>query len=353
MHRVEASCVARHIRGVLTVAALLAAMLPLAAVHAQTSPPGTGDAEDGAAIIVQGERELEIDELRDAVRDVAMRGRSYERPLSRYQAPLCPHVVGMGERMGTYVTERIRSNAIAAGVEVADEGCDANALLIVTDDQDKLIEGMKKSLPDLFGPQASRQIKAAQNRRDAAIVWSSFVAQGPRGRNGGATDVAVGNSLEGAFANAGGAAQERRLTRASRFDIAYSIEKALTTLVFDVDRINGVHLDQLSDFATMRILGSPQPTIDIEQEGAVSILNLFDTEPAAAPMRMTALDQAYLKGLYAMRPNDPATRLEHFVKLAYEQSKGGKDCTPGGPCHTSAGVTETASGQTRIADPEP
>jgi hypothetical protein len=68
----------------------------------------------------------------------------------------------------------------------------------------------------------------------------------------------------------------------------------------------------------MRILGQPQPTIDIEQDGAVSILNLFDVGPDAAPRQMTALDQAYLKGLYAMRPNDPATRLEYFVKLAYE-----------------------------------
>lgn len=338
MHRFETIGVTRPIRGAITVVALLTAMFPFAAAHAQNISPVTEDGDEDAGIIVQGERELEVYELREAVRDVAMRGRSYDRPLSRYQSPLCPLVVGMGERMGAYVSERIRSNAIAAGVEVADEGCDANAVLIVTDDQDKLIEGLKKSRPELFGSPASRRIKAAQNRRDAAIVWSSFVTQGPLGRNGGVSDVVVSNSLEGAFANAGGAPQERRLTRPSTFEINYSIEKAFTTLVFDVDRLNGVHLDQLSDFATMRILGSPQPTIDIEQDGALSILNLFDAEPAAAPMRMTALDQAYLKGLYAMRPNAPSSRLEHFVKLAYEES-----------ATRAAG----AGDQPRMPDPDP
>lgn len=332
MQRVEASGVAIYRRGAITAAVMLASMLPFAAANAQTSPTGTDDADEGAAIIVQGERELEIDELRDAVRDVAMRGRGYDRPLSRYQAPLCPLVVGMGERMGAYVSERIRSNAVAAGVEVADEGCDANAVLIVTDDQDLLIEGMRKSHPELFGIFASRAIKAAQSRGDAAIVWSRFATQGPLGRNGGASDVVVGNSLEGAFANAGGAAQERRLSRPSSFEINYSVEKVFTTLVFDVDRLNGVHLDQLSDFATLRILGTPQPSVDIEQEGALSILNLFDAEPSAAPMRMTALDMAYLKGLYAMRPNEPSSRLEHFVKLAYGEMDIAQPCGATAPC---------------------
>lgn len=291
--------------------------------------------EEGRPIIVIGEPELETDELRDAVRDVAMRGRGYDQPLSRYQAPLCPKVIGMGDRMDTYVSDRIRSNALEAGVEVAGEGCQANALLIVTDNQDKLIAGMKKNHPGLFGVSASRRIKAAQDRGDAAIVWSSFIAQGPLGRDGGASDVVAGNSLDGAFANAGGAAQERRLTRASRYEITYSVEKTFTTLVFDVDRLNGVHLDQLSDFATLRILGRPQPTVEIEEERASSILTLFDAKPSDAPRTMTGLDRAYLKGLYAMRPNDPSSRLEHFVRIAYEAARA-KNCSGSCPVDQSA-----------------
>jgi hypothetical protein len=345
MQRVEASGAATFRYGAITAAVMLASMLPLAAANAQTSPVGTDNADEEPTIIVKGERELEIDELRDAVRDVAMRGRGYDRPLSRYQAPLCPVVVGMGERMGAYVSERIRTNAIAVGVDVADEGCDANAVLIVTDDQDLLIEGMRKSHPELFDIFASRAITAAQSRGDAAIVWSRFATQGPLGRDGGASGVVVGSLLEGASANAGGAARELQLTRPSSFEINYSVEKVFTTMVFDVDRLNGVHLDQLSDFATLRILGMPQPTVDIEQEGAPSILNLFDAEPSAAPMRMTTLDMAYLKGLYAMRPNEPSSRLESFVKLAYGQMNIAEPCSATTPCEAETRAAGHSAGQ--------
>lgn len=315
MPRVTATTTAWPMRCAVLMAGVLAAVAaPAAAQQAE----GAAD-EEGPAIIVQGERELDTKELRDAIRDVAMRGREADRPLGRYQVPLCPRVMGMSERMSAYVVDRIRSNTIDAGFEVDEdpEGCNANALLIVVDDQKTLIKRMKKNHPGLFNSRISREIKAAQNRNDGAIVWSTYTLQGPQGR-GVASGTVFGNTLESAFANAGGAPRELQLTFPSTVAIPYSVEKMTTILVVDVNRLDGVHLDQLSDFATMRILGTPRPRIELEQDGAVSILNLFDVGPDAAPRQMTALDRAYLKGLYAMRPNDPATRLEYFVKLAYE-----------------------------------
>lgn len=295
------------------LAGLLAGTAPAAALQAQDAPPAIVEPE----IIVRGEAELETDELRDAVGDIAMRGRDYKRPMARYQAPLCPMVIGMGETMGAKISQRIRSIALESGMEVAEEGCTANALMIVTDDTEKLIEQMRKNHPGLFNARISREIKAARNRGDGAIVWSTYMMQGPQGR-GKASGTVFTNSLEGAFANAGGAAQEMRLTFSSKSHIPYSVDKTSTILVFDIDRLDGMHLHQLSDFATMRILGSPQPSIEFEEEAAMSILTLFDTEPTEAPMEMTALDRAYLRGLYAMEPNDPSTRLEHYVRRAYD-----------------------------------
>jgi len=299
------------------LAGLIAALAaPLAAQQADAAA-----GEDDPAIIVQGERELDSKELRDAVRDVAMRGREAKRPLMRYQVPLCPRTIGFPARMGAYVVERIRRNTLDAGLAVDEDadGCIANALVIVVDDPDTLIKRMRQTNPDLFNVRINRDIKAAQNRGDAAIVWSHYAMQGPNGRGGAASGAMASNTLEGSFANAGGAPRDMRLSFPSTVFIPYSLEKMATIMVFDVDRLDGVHLDQLADFATLRILGQPQPTIDIEQDGAVSILNLFDAEPAAAPREMTRLDRAYLRGLYAMRPNDPSTRLEYFVTLAYQE----------------------------------
>lgn len=307
-------------RGAMMAAGFITALATPAAAFAQTQTSDAASPAQETTIIVQGERELDTKELRDAIRDVAMRGREAKRPLPRYQVPLCPRTIGLPEKMSAHVVERIRQNTLAAGYEIDEdaEGCAANALMIVVDDQETLIKRMKQSNPRLFNVRISREIRAAQNRGDGAIVWSTFAMQGPTGRGGPASGTVSSNTLETAFANAGSAANELRLGFPSQALVPYSLEKMSTILVFQVDRLDGVHLDQLADFATMRILGQPQPTIDIEQDGAVSILNLFDVGPDAAPGQMTALDRAYLKGLYAMRPNDPATRLEYFVKLAYE-----------------------------------
>lgn len=335
MTRFTANPAASRARSALIAAGLMTALSTPVAALAQDQQPGTAPTAPEPTIIVQGERELDTRELRDAIRDVAMRGRDAKTPMPRYQTPLCPQVLGMGERMGAYVTERVRQNTIDAGFTLADKGCTANALLIVVDDQETLIKRMKQNHPGLFNPRISREIRAAQNRGDGAIVWSTYAMQGPNGRDGAASGTVFSNTLETAFANAGGAATEMRLAFPSQLRVAYSLEKMTTIMVIDVDRLDGVNLDQLSDFATMRILGHAQPTIDIAQEGAVSILNLFDGAPTEAPRTMTALDRAYLKGLYAMRPNDPATRLEHFVKLAYQN---GGEAKPGEPAEPATGA---------------
>ena len=295
---------------------LTACLMPAASLAAD----GEGDTADLPNIMVSGERTLDAEEVRDAIRDVAMGGRAHFRPLERYQSPFCPAVLGLPERMQTYVTERLRSNASEAGLELGGEDCQVNAVMLVTDDQEKLIKNLRKNNQRLFTAGINREIGAALKRGDAAIVWSRFLFQGPRGRDGGTSGTNSSNALDGAFAVAGGAPRQNQQITASSFLVNYSIEKAITMMVIDVDRLNGVHLDQLSDFATLRILTEPQPDVEIAQEGARTILNLFDGAPNEAPMRMSALDRAYLKGLYAMRPNDPSTRLEYFVNLAYKDA---------------------------------
>ena len=113
-------------------------------------------------------------------------------------------------------------------------------------------------------------------------------------------------------------------------EIQFSVEKLSTVMVFDVDRFDGVGLHQLGDYITMRVLGHPHPRPVLEEERAATILSLFDSAPTAAPPGMTQLDRAYLKGLYAMRPNEPGNRLEHFVRRAYEDVRAA-DCAEGCP----------------------
>ncbi len=282
---------------------------------------------DGRPIIVIGEPELETEEVRNALRDVAMRGRSYDRPLERYQQPLCVTVLGLGEAMGGKVADRVRANAVEAGLELGAQDCITNALIIVVDDQERLIERLRDLEPRMFNPRISRGIKAALRRGDAAITWAGYQIQGPAGR-GGLSSVVVSSGADVVGSRGGSNIRTTRSTTPSRREIQFSIEKLSTVMVFDVDRLDGVGLHQLGDFITMRVLGQPQPSVAVEEERAASILSLFDGAPTAAPPGMTQLDRAYLKGLYAMRPNEPGNRLEHFVRRAYEDMRA-RDCASG------------------------
>lgn len=233
-------------------------------------------------------------------------------------------MIGLGDEMGGKVVDRVRANAVEAGLGLSAADCITNALIIVVDDQARLIERLRDLEPRMFNPRSSRRIRAALRRGDAAITWWGDAIQGPAGRGGlSSTVVSSGADVVG---NRGGTnIRTARVFTPSAMEIQFSIEKLSTVMVFDVDRLHGVGLHQLGDYITMRVLGHPQPRPVLEEERAATILSLFDSAPTAAPPGMTQLDRAYLKGLYAMRPNEPGNRLEHFVRRAYEDVRAA-DC---------------------------
>ncbi|MDC8754562.1 hypothetical protein OIK40_07910 [Erythrobacter sp. sf7] len=321
--------VRRHLGPIAIIAALLA--LPAQAQNVDEIGEDL-QGREGNPIIVEGEKELERKELRDALRDVAMRGRTFSRPLTRFQAPLCLQVSGLGETLGAQVAARIEENTRTAGFHVAEPGCEHNALVIIVRRPGQLIERLREEQPRLFNAGVNRKIKAAQRRGDVAIGWSLSRIADARGRPLLQSGTFAGAGITGAealSASAGQAVPTTSSSGVSRFKIPFSLERVLSVLVFDVDRLDGVHLDQIADFATMRLLAEPQPTVEFEEENpADSILNLFDLDPLEAPQELTAVDRAYLRGLYAMRPNDPGTRLESFVLAAYEDIRR-EDCAKG------------------------
>ena len=330
----------------------LAAAIPMPALAQagdEAGDEGSGDtpqtimmrATEGEPIVVTGERAIEREELRDAVRDIAMRGRTPKRPLSQFQAPLCLNVTGLGDQFGPQVAERIRQNTRDAGAEVASSDCEVNALVVVVRDPDSLIKNLRKSQPDLFSVPVNRTIKAAENRGDAAIAWSVDRLGQARGGKLDRVGGPVGTAGLALYDNSGfEVPQTQSLGTTARSKIPFSIEKVYSIIIFDVDRLINVHVDQLADFATMRLLANPQPTVEIETERADSILTLFDMDPLDAPQGLTQIDRAYLKGLYALRPNDPATRLEGFVATAYDDIRA-SDCAAG----RAAGCSPVVSDQ--------
>jgi hypothetical protein len=229
--------------------------------------------------------------------------------------------------MGSRVADRVRANTLEAGVAVEEGDCVPNALILVVDDQKRLIERLRDIEPRMFNARISRGIRAGFARKDPAITWATYAFQGPNGA-GNLSSVVVSSGSDVVGARGGSNIRTTRDVRPSRLEINFSIQKVSTVMVFDVARLDGVGLNQLGDFITMRVLGQPQPRPVIEAERASTILSLFDAAPTQAPPGLTQLDRAYLRGLYAMRPNDPGNRLEKFVRVAYEDLRA-QDCPEG------------------------
>jgi hypothetical protein len=97
-------------------------------------------------------------------------------------------------------------------------------------------------------------------------------------------------------------------------------------MFFDLDQLEDVHVNQLADYATLHLLGNPRDTAERETAGVPTILDLFARGPRKAPLEMTSLDRAYLRGLYQLRNTDWAWHLTASVLRAY---------------HTAAGLTDT------------
>ena len=268
----------------------------------------------GEPIVVVGDLDLEKDRVRDAVRDIAMRGRSFDEPLMRYQDPLCITVLGFGEVLGERVAERIRMQARVVGAEVAEPGCMPNATVAMVGRPAVLIERMRQERPKLLSAESLHRIRATLSAGYPAVSWASTQRRDQFGRS-----IASGNPLSGL--EFPGPLNELLITRdnrfASRIKVPFTIARAGAVVIFDAYKLDNVHLDQLADYAVMRILGNPRPRPSLGADQPDTILNLFRMDPLEASPGLTLMDVAYLRGLYALRPNEPATRLESSTIAAY------------------------------------
>lgn len=303
---------------------------------AQTGQPGASSINirtegSGGNIIVTGDRELEKKRVVDTLRDIAMRGRTTDRAIPRFQDPICPLVVGLGDKLGADIKARIEANTRLVGHQVAAEGCTPNAFLIMVDDPEALVDRMRKQRRGLVNPEILRRIRATLNAEYPAITWSTEIILDRYNNEAenarplvGLDDANSGTAGDLLFSN------DNRF--ASRIEVTNSYARTASVVVFDAYKLDNVHLDQLADYATMRILGDPQPFAELEPNQPETILNLFRMDPLDAAPGLTLIDLAYLRGLYAMQPRDPGVRLESFVLAAYDELRDG-DCTLAGtPC---------------------
>lgn len=258
------------------------------------------------AIVVEEERPRTERELTELARDLADNPRP-DRPLARFEAPLCLMVAAGDTALAQEVAARIIANAKAAKVKVRPSGCSINALVLVADDARQQLQSVRASGRRLFAGLSAREIEEAMGARDPVYVFQASKAVAASGQ---AMFEAQPDQPPTNFVTAMG-----RLTRMTREDMLSAL------VIVDNAAVAGLTPIQIADYASLRLLA---PTGEVAPSGPGAprtIMTLF-AAPQDAPAQMTRFDRAYLAALYRMPPGSFAREV---LRAAVVDSQRGAD----------------------------
>lgn len=261
----------------------LAAVLAIPAAAQEAEPP---------AIVVEGEKRQTEEALTDLARDLAGNPRA-DRPLARFEKPLCLLVAAGDPDLGREIAVRIIDNAKAAKVRVRGSGCSPNALVTFSDDAQAQLRDIRKSGRRLFAGLSAREIDAAMGARDPVYVFQAS-------RETSATGAGIVASPEAAGPNGMPGPENRvysmgRLKRETREDMLAAL------VVIDNGATAGLSPIQIADYASLRLL-APTGEVDVAEAGGPRTIMTLFAAPSSAPATMTRFDRAYLAALYRMPP---------------------------------------------------
>lgn len=228
----------------------------------------------------------------------SLAGPTVARQPTRFEIPVCPAVFGIAPQQAVIVTNRMRSIAAAAGMPVANQPCDPNAIVIVTADKTMLLRGLQQRHPDYFPIEWSdRQIREIQQDPYPATAWQFHGMMTPDKLR--IADTTIPSLLDpvdpGALVQSTPATTERasRLRPDIRYDVMTSV------LVIQANALSGLTSTQFADYAAMRTFtrtdprATPMPVSD-------TILKVLDAPMGTAvPLSITASDLDYLRHYYA------------------------------------------------------
>lgn len=268
-----------------------------------------------ADIVVQGELEEAERQVEALTRAVTRRPR-VDKPIARQFGGICLGVHGLSQEFAHVLISRIEANARWLGIHVLDEGCQINTLVSFTTDSAAEIERLRKQEPWLFSTLLDYEYERILRGNGAAQSWQATQVKGANGKEFASATMA-GRDVE---INKQFSASHR--SQQVRVDILGSI------VVFDNAFVPGNTIQQLADYATMRLFA---PTDDLSQSnpgGMTTILSLF-ADGHEPPDGLTSFDRAYLDALYKLPPTASGAAVHDAAWRAYRQARYDRETAVG------------------------
>lgn len=224
-----------------------------------------------------------------------------EESLPRFEDRLCPGIIGMEREFAELMVTRLRMNAEAFGLRLAQDGdCDPNIVIAFVEDSRAYLADLMDRRGYLFRDMDRADREEMLAEADASGVWHQVAAHTRDGIRVGRRD----NMTQ--IPEAGMWQAHSRIYSPVRHDITFAL------VLLNREQVSGLSLRQLADYATLRALATEFPN---EARGQASMLTLFD-DAAERPAELTQLDRAWLERLYAGIPNLPASTRLRGVEVA-------------------------------------
>lgn len=261
-------------------------------------------------VVVEGRRLNDL--THDFVSEVAIPARG--RGLARWRNGVCVGVANLQAEAAQYIVDRVSTVAEDLGLKPGAPGCDPRILVIATTDANNFTRDLIANRPRLFvvggaGMDLGRNALRKFESTARPVRWWNVSA--PIDTETG--DIAV--RIPGYVGQGGGTGSPLEFAphigvfAASRLSTQIVDDTMRSFVIVDVDRLNGVSLEQLADYIAFISLAQIDP--DADTSGYVSVLNVFDDPDQAEGL--TNWDRAYLLGLYdaeRTRRNQASQRTE-------------------------------------------
>jgi hypothetical protein len=244
-------------------------------------------------ITVQAQRETLRKQV-DQFFHSAMLKPPFGESLLRWEDAVCPTVEGMIQPAGEFVLRRLSELARESGVPLARENCKhPNLFIIVAKNPETFLKLLWRGHPTMYNTaRGIAPVRSFIEKSRPIRVWYN-VGSG-----------ALPNEISGlltASVDVGLGAVDYPIVRepssGASFRLMIHLRKIGTALVvIDPAQVGQLSIGQFADYIAM--VSFVEVNQDADLDANSTILSLFATSSAAAPLEMTRWDKALLRALY-------------------------------------------------------
>ena len=217
--------------------------------------------------------------------------------IARWRTGVCPLTIGLPDKFGFYITQRIIRVAMDAGAPLSkDEPCRPNVVVVATPEPQKLLDFIRAKRPALLGFHYRPQAERIATMRLPVQAWYSTATEDAWGLV--SADLPSADLGYGAMSTRG----EFRSFHVTGARTGDGLKSEFTTavVIMDNSKLPGQEIGALSDYIAMLALSQGQYYGTCQNLPTITNLMAPDCGAEMKPAAITDVDMTYLRGLYNM-----------------------------------------------------